>query len=290
MKKKVLFQARWLLCSLLAVFLTTNVWADKITRIANIESGKTYYIGATTSNTDYYLSVSGSTASSSVIAGTAVTDKTSAATFVFTQDGDNWTIKFADSDNYLSLSNSKNNGKVIVNTTANWTISNHASKELLVLACGNTYALEKNNSGTQFGSYAKTQTDVWLEEVPSGSGEGGDSPTPGTITVTPTAVNATMAETTDEIAVSYTGIGNMDQVEALSLYNDEEHTSAFTGDWLLADWNADKSKIDYIISANTGAARTAYIYIQAMDDETNIFRQDRIYYQRLGWWWTKHYY
>lgn len=180
-------------CLLMVVLSIGQVWAAKITDVANIESGKTYYIGATSSSTDYYLSVSGATASSTAVAGTAITDKSNAATFVFTQSGDNWTIKFSDSNNYLSLSSSKANGKVIVNTSANWTITNNTSKTLLTLACGDTYALQKNNSGTQFGSYAKTQTDVWLEEVVSG---GSEEPTLSSISVatTPTKVTYTEGE------------------------------------------------------------------------------------------------
>lgn len=189
---------------LLFLLGSLNVWGEKITNVANIESGKTYYIGATTSNTDYYFSVNGSTASSSVVAGTAITDKSSAATFVFTQSGSNWTIKFSDSDNYLSLSSSKNNGKVIVNTTANWTISNNTSKSLLTLACGNTYALQKNNSGTQFGSYAKTQTDVWLEEVPSGSSDPTLSAAPTTIDFGTVEQGASVAAKT--VAVTYANL------------------------------------------------------------------------------------
>ena len=140
--------------------------ATKITDVANIESGKTYYIGATSGGTDYYFSVDGSTASATVVAGTAVTSRPNAASFVFTKSETNWTLKFANSDNYLALSPDKNNGKVLISeSAANWTITNNTTKSLLTLMCGSTYALQKNNSGTAFGSYAKTQTDVWLEEV-----------------------------------------------------------------------------------------------------------------------------
>ena len=147
----------------------TNAWGEKITDYSKIGTGKTYYIGATTGGTDYYLSVSGASASNSTtIAGTAVTDKTEAATFVFTGSGTSWTIKFADHANYLSLSSSKANGKVlVVSSAATFTASNQSEK--LRLSIG-SYSIQKNNSGTQFGSYGNTQTDIWLEEV-SGSSE-----------------------------------------------------------------------------------------------------------------------
>ena len=145
----------------------TNAWGEKITDYSKIGTGKTYYIGATTGGTDYYLSVSGASASTSTIAGTAVTDKTEAATFVFTGSGTSWTIKFADHANYLSLSSSKANGKVmVVSSAATFTASNQSGKLRLSI---DSYSIQKNNSGTQFGSYGNTQTDIWLEEVPGSS-------------------------------------------------------------------------------------------------------------------------
>ena len=138
------------------------MWAAKITSYANIVSGKSYYIGATTSSTDYYLSVDGSTVDTGV-AGTAVTDKASATIFVFEGSSTSWAIKFKSSGNYMSLASTKANGKVdIVGSSTNWTASNESGKIRFTI---NGYALQKNNAGTQFGSYGSTQTDVWLEEA-----------------------------------------------------------------------------------------------------------------------------
>ena len=162
MKKLTLFLSAMLLAC------TTSLWAGKITTVDGITSGKKYYIGATTgkTSTDYYLSVDGSKTSTS-IAGTAVTDKTTAAVFTFTQSGDAWTIQF-ENGNYLSLSSEKANGKVVVSSTATtFTITNTKSS-LLRIAHDATYSIQKNNSGTQFGSYANSQTDVWLEEYQEG--------------------------------------------------------------------------------------------------------------------------
>lgn len=141
------------------------MWAEKITDYTNIVSGKKYYIGATSSSTDYYLSVDGSSTSTS-IAGTAVTDKSSATKFVFEGSGTSWTIKFDGTSNYLGLKSSKDNGKVqVVSSTATFTLSNQSEKIRLTIG---SYSVQKNNAGTQFGSYGNTQTDVWLEEVSSG--------------------------------------------------------------------------------------------------------------------------
>ncbi len=98
---------------------------------------------------------------------------------------------------------------------------------------------------------------------------GGGGSTAGTITANPVSVND--LENSGSIAVSYTGITDVAQVDDIAIYNDETHLSAFTDNWLAADWNNDKSAIDYVIDAQpvNGTARTAYIYVYALDDEGN---------------------
>ena len=138
-------------------------WGEKITDYNNIVSGKKYYIGATTGNTDYYLSVDGGSLTQS-IAGTAVANKRDATAFTFVGSEASWSIQF-ENGYYLSLKNGKDNGKVqVVESASTFTASNQSSTIRLSIG---SYSIQKNNSGTQFGSYANTQTDVWLEEVPS---------------------------------------------------------------------------------------------------------------------------
>ncbi len=166
MKQKLLnFSRLRSLLLLVCVMLGVSAWGEKITNYSNIVSGKQYYIGATTGSTDYYLSVDGSSTSAS-IAGTAVTNKANATSFTFAGSETSWTIQFG-SGYYLSLNNSKDNGKVqVVENASTFTVSNQSSKIRLTIG---SYSIQKNNSGTQFGSYANTQTDVWLEEVPNAS-------------------------------------------------------------------------------------------------------------------------
>ena len=165
--KQNLFNKLWLRVGMIVAIMTTalsgTAWAEKITDYSNIVSGTQYYIGATTGNTDYYLSVNGSSLSAS-IAGTAVTSQANATPFTFAGSGTSWTIQF-ESGYYLSLKSSKDNGKVqVVENATTFTASNQSGK--LRLTTGG-YSIQKNNSGTQFGSYANTQTDIWLEAVPS---------------------------------------------------------------------------------------------------------------------------
>ncbi len=53
----------------------------------------------------------------------------------------------------------------------------------------------------------------------------------------------------------------------------EGNSASYT--WLTAEIN-NENNIYYVISANTGAARTAYMKVEAMDDETNIITSDLI--------------
>lgn len=136
--------------------------AEKITDYTQIVSGKKYYIGATTGGTDYYFFAAG-TYNATQIAGSAKTDKAEAVVLTFEGSGTQWTVKF-DSGKYLTLPSSKQNGKVnVVSDPATWTLSNQSGNKIR-MAASSGFSLQKNNSGTQFGSYGNTQTDVWLEE------------------------------------------------------------------------------------------------------------------------------
>ena len=105
------------LFTVLCVACATTAWGEKITNYTNIVSGQKYRIGATTSNTDYYLSVDGSTTGTGK-AGSAVTSAADGTIFIFEGSGTSWTIKFDGTSNYLSLSSSKANGKVNVVSSA----------------------------------------------------------------------------------------------------------------------------------------------------------------------------
>jgi len=156
MKKVFLFFA----AIMLSAMSIQTAWAAKITSVADLVSGTTYYIGATTSKTDYYLQLA-STDVKTGIKGTAVTSKATATTFVLAGSAESWTIKVG--ENYLTLANAKANGQVNIQAEeAVWTLTDTTD---LINAAINGYALQKNNSGTQFGSYGGTQTNIWFEAV-----------------------------------------------------------------------------------------------------------------------------
>ncbi|GAB1415895.1 hypothetical protein MASR2M117_13010 [Paludibacter sp.] len=163
--KHLTFLKTWLLAMALMVVGSGSVWGAKISDFAQIVSGKSYIIGATVSGTDYYFTVS-DVISAAVQGGVSSTNAAGATVFRFTGSGTSWTIQFAN-NNYLSLKNTADNGKVVVQAASStWTLSNVSSKIRMMV--GATYALQFNTSAKdRFGSYAKTQTDLWVEEVVS---------------------------------------------------------------------------------------------------------------------------
>ena len=108
---------------------------------------------------------------SSSVKGTGVKDKANANIFVFDGNGSSWTIKIDGTDYYLSLKNGDDKGKVqIVKSAANFTLSNQTKNQTnLIRISKGSYSIQLNNQYTNFGSYANTQKDVWLEPVESSS-------------------------------------------------------------------------------------------------------------------------
>mgnify|MGYP003292038219 CR=1 FL=1 len=156
MKKTFLFLA--------ALAVSVSLSAEKITTLAGITSGNKYYVGATTGGNDFYFYVDGSAKTES-IKGVAKEDVADAVALTFTAVTDGWTIQF-ESGLYLGLKNAKDNGAVqVMETPVVWTIDEVSDKNLLKLHPNTSYSLQKNNSGTQFGSYGNTQTNVWLESA-----------------------------------------------------------------------------------------------------------------------------
>ena len=156
---------RKILSFLLPAFLLlvgTDAWGDKVTTISGIEAGVRYYIGATNSGTDYYLQMP----ATSNNRGPAVTDKTEATVFIFetTATTNVYKIKIADTNNYLATMSSTNGNMTFGTTAAQYTASNASGK---IRLSNNSRSIEKNTANAYFGSYAQTQTDLWLEEASS---------------------------------------------------------------------------------------------------------------------------
>ena len=97
--------------------------------------------------------------------------------------------------------------------------------------------------------------DIHLYEV------GGGPVFPASITVEPATVNATAEETDGTLTVTYE---NITEVVAEVYFCDAEGGVA-TYDWIDAEIN-DENNVYYVIDANEGEARTAYLKVYALDD------------------------
>ena len=85
------------------------------------------------------------------------------------------------------------------------------------------------------------------------------------ITVSTNSINAPAAETEGTITVTYNYITSV--VADVQFFEADGITPA-TYTWFDAEINA-SDNVDYVIAANTGAARTAYMKVYALDDEFN---------------------
>ena len=84
------------------------------------------------------------------------------------------------------------------------------------------------------------------------------------IVVSPSTIEATADEADGTITVTYKNIA---EVNADVILCDADGNAA-TYDWFEAEIN-DENNVYYMISANTGASRTAYMKVYALDDEAN---------------------
>jgi hypothetical protein len=87
------------------------------------------------------------------------------------------------------------------------------------------------------------------------------------ITLSSNSIEALTAGGDGTITVAYHNI--KDVVADIVWYTDEKATATTTEpDWISAEINA-SNNVEYLIDANTGAARTAYMKVYALDDELN---------------------
>ena len=107
---------------------------------------------------------------------------------------------------------------------------------------------------------------IWDVEVTYTTGGGGGSSDPS-ISLGTYSVNATEAAvSTTTINVTYNNLTNYD---ADVIFYESDGTTAATYDhsWITAEINSSTKNLDYSITANTGAARTAYLKVYALGDE-----------------------
>ena len=102
-KNNTIVKQTKLFLSLLMLFALSigNVWGEKITDYTQLVSGQEYYIGATISSTDYYLSFAKEDVGTG-IQGTAITDNSTATKVTAIGNGTSWafTLKYGAENEY----------------------------------------------------------------------------------------------------------------------------------------------------------------------------------------------
>lgn len=121
-------------------------------------------------------------------------------------------------------------------------------------------------SGSTGATYLKSVTVTY-----TAGGGSGDVDTPS-VEVASTSVNATAAETDGTINVTY---NNITDVAADVFYCEDDGTTSTTYGWIEAEIDA-SNNLYYMINANTGAERTAYLKVWAYDDDMNEVYSDLI--------------
>ncbi len=163
------FCARCLTLLVLALLSTNLAWGgdgNEVSSVADIVSGKTYYIkGVRNVNkvaTTYYLKFTDEKGSQS---GTEESNIEDAIAITFNKVSDGvYTLKTPKS---FYIAPGTSNGKINVSSTAiNVTATDQSSKIRLSITSGSdTWSIQKNISASNFGGYKNTQTDITLIEA-----------------------------------------------------------------------------------------------------------------------------
>ncbi|MCR4995075.1 MAG: chitobiase/beta-hexosaminidase C-terminal domain-containing protein [Bacteroidales bacterium] len=93
------------------------------------------------------------------------------------------------------------------------------------------------------------------------------------ITVDTTPIEIASAGGEGTIEVTY---NNFDEVTADIAFYEADGTTPAEYNWVVATINEQTNNVDYIVEANTGEARTAYLKVYALDAETNVVYSELI--------------
>lgn len=161
-------------------------------------------------------------------------------------------------------------GDITVSVTGEFNLRGPSSgygNSSLTLSNGDSFGLNINDNLTE-GNYEGTLTiasegATTITIALMGTVTGYIAPS---ITATETTVNVSAAESNGTIEMAYTKI-DLTNTPEVRYFESDGTTSVSSYDWITAGINAtDNTKLDYVISANEGEARTAYMKVYALDN------------------------
>lgn len=280
MKRHLLFKSLLLLCAL--VVGSTSVWAEDVTVTWNISGVQT---SASYQKVNTALTTSSITPSGASGTWTAVSDGNSsyAASSTGAQLGASSNREFTGT---VSLSNSSIPSDAIIKSVSVTIGATNGSTTLAVTVNGNSLGDSQTITAAStktFNTTARTGNSIVLtftnttaskyfkitsiSVIYTTSGGGSSDPS---ISLGSTTVNAPeTAVSTTTINVTYNNLTNY--AAEVHFYESDGTTDAtYDHSWLTAEINATTMNLDYSITANTGAARTAYLKVYALGDEGEV--------------------
>ena len=273
MKQKFLLKAMLLLCALIVG--SSSVWAAEESYTATSSDKPTATNGTTSGSV---------TGTNSISWSYSVTQETKSgkSPYVSHSDGSGWQLGSGNSPcKAFSISTSGISGTITQIQVV--TGSAGASSSINVTVGGAAFGTQGQATGS--GSTVSTQTftgsasgnivisasastgafyfkSVTVTYTPSG---GGSDPS---ISLDPNSIKATKAEKEGTITVTYDNIASVD---AEVKFYQADGTTPETYSWIDADINSTTKNVDYLIDANTGSARTAYMKV--LEKTENVYSE-----------------
>ena len=188
---------------------------------------------------------------------------------VIEKSGDYYTLYHVNSQKYFSYSGSSNsllNNTSVESNNEKWSIS---SSGVISNAGSTARKIQYNGSSPRFACYTSNQTatDLYKRIEEGGTMQYSDYcttvPVPA-ITLNANSVAATAAGADGTVNVTYTAI-DLSDTPAVEWYTDATATATTDApNWIETEIDSDNN-LFYVIGANDGAARTAYLKIFAID-------------------------
>ena len=192
--------------------------------------------------------------------GSYPVDATAAWNFVYDSATDTYKISSA-SDNtlYLQGSSSASDFKLVAEKDAtSFTITkDEVDGSVRIINDTRCIGYNYNNGSPRFAMYLSTTTSQYVDL----------NLYPAKVALLPKIdvqeiLSVPSAETTADFPVTLTNV----ETAEVTVYKDAACTIKET-EWITADFNADKTAVEYVVMENTGEARTAYIKIYALSSD-----------------------
>ena len=264
MKKLLLMKTVLLLCAL--VVGSMNGWADTSTVTASkITSSSVSWTG--TAGETWSVSVNGGATNQNVTNGYAQvgTSSSPSTSITISTSGISGTIS------KIVVNCAAYQGKASISATVGG--SAFGTQNQSIPSWSSSTGGDKTFSGSASGAIVITMTNgsggraMYIKSITVTYSTGSSSEP--SVSLSTSSIDATVAEKNGTINVTY---NNLTEYISDVFFCESDGTTSATYDWLEAEIKStDITKLDYAIDANTGAARTAYMRVYVVDNNSNEY-------------------